>query len=292
MKLSTSINVLFDDRHPSAENALERLAAAGFKVLDFNFTDSIFENSPFMGEQWKEWVENLTKLAAKLGISFSQAHGPIYDIYEQETEKYKQFTELSRRAIVGSGILGVKWIVFHTSTVPGTYDKEHLDFMKKRNIEWVSSLLETAEKYNVGIALENLRDGYHNTEIIHTYGSIPSELIELVDEINHPLVGLCLDTGHAAIQKLDLAKTIVDMGTRLKALHIQDNNGLVDQHLPPFYGIIDWKSTMSALKSIGYEGDFTYEVQNFTRVLPDNIRDSAIKTLVEIGNYLLNSIAD
>lgn len=287
MRLSTSINVLFDHQNPSVENAIERLAAAGFRVLDFNFTDSIFENSPFMGEQWKEWVENIAKLAAKLGISFSQAHGPIYNIFEEETEKYKLFTELSRRAIVGSGILGVKWIVFHTGSLPGALDKEHLDFMKQRNIAWVSSLLEIAEKHNVGIALENLRDGYRTADMFRIYGATPSELIEVVDEINHPLVGLCLDTGHAAIQRLDLEKTIIAMGKRLKALHVQDNNGLEDQHLAPFYGIISWETILRSLKTIGYEGDFTYEVQNFTRVLPDHLRDSALKFLIQIGNDLL-----
>ena len=42
------------------------------------------------------------------------------------------------------------------------------------------------------------------------------------------------------------------------------------------------------LREIEYEGDFTYEIQNITRNLPDEHRDTLIRYFVELGEYTLS----
>jgi len=150
-------------------------------------------------------------------------------------------------------------------------------------------MLPTAEKTGVGIAIENTADipptarGFRRA-----FGSAPSELIQLVDALDSPLVGICWDTGHAHIQRLDQPSALSAIGKRLKATHIQDNNGEQDQHLLPFHGTIDWQGIIARLQDIGYEGDFVYEVHNSIRPLPDELRDSALRYAVEIGRFLLD----
>ena len=54
------------------------------------------------------------------------------------------------------------------------------------------------------------------------------------------------------------------IGKRLRALHINDNRGEKDDHLLPYLGYVEWEPVLRALKEIGYAGDFTYEIHNFT----------------------------
>lgn len=43
-------------------------------------------------------------------------------------------------------------------------------------------------------------------------------------------------------------------------LHLHDNYGTRDDHSMPYFGTIDWDEIMRALRDIGYEGTFNYEV--------------------------------
>jgi len=282
------MNVLFDPKRVSVEEALERLCRAGFEVLDFNLCDWLFEGSPFVGEGWEKWVSQIAQTAKRLGITFSQAHGPIFNKFE-DSEKARWMTQMCHRSFEACAILEVRWMVLEPESFPGPFDEEHQRQLLQRNLDWFGEMLPTAEKTGVGIAIENTADipptarGFRRA-----FGSVPSELIQLVDALDSPLVGICWDTGHAHIQRLDQPSALSAIGKRLKATHIQDNNGEQDQHLLPFHGTIDWQGIIARLQDIGYEGDFVYEVHNSIRPLPDELRDSALRYAVEIGRFLLD----
>lgn len=290
MELSTSLNALFDPGRVTQERAMERVAASGFRVLDFNFCDWLFEGSPFVGKEWGQWVKDLRNGADRLGVCFSQAHGPIFNKFE-DSDHARWLTEMSHRSLESAALLGIPWVVFEPEALPGAYDGGHLSQTKQRNLDWFGGLLCTAEKVRVGIAVENCCDCSASVrKASRWYGSVPVELIDLVDTLDHRLVGICWDTGHAHIQGLDQRAALISLGKRLKATHIQDNNGREDQHLVPFYGTIEWGPIMDALQAIEYEGDFTYEVHNFIRQLPDSLRDSALRYAVEVGKHLMSMV--
>ncbi len=66
------------------------------------------------------------------------------------------------------------------------------------------------------------------------FGAVPDELCELIDTLNHPLIGACWDTGHARMMHHDQKACLTAIGSRLKALHIQENDGRNDDHMLPF----------------------------------------------------------
>ncbi|MCS7252711.1 MAG: sugar phosphate isomerase/epimerase [Armatimonadota bacterium] len=293
MRLATSLNVLFDPKRVTPEMAIERLAKAGFEALDFNFCDWLFDGSPFTGNEWAKWIDGIGRKAKSVGIPITQSHGPIFNKFADD-ERTRWLTHMSHRSIEAAGMLGAQWIVFEPETISGAFDEAHIAYLRQRNLDWFAELLKTAEKAGVGIALENNADAFLRRErkIRRHYCSVPAELIDLVDAFNHPLIGICWDTGHANIQQLDQPAALRAIGKRLKALHIQDNDGLHDQHVLPFFGTIDWRPIVDALREIEYEGDFTYEVHNSVRPLPDELRDAALKLAVSIGRYLLNERND
>ena len=82
-------------------------------------------------------------------------------------------------------------------------------------------------------------------------------------EAGQRLINLGLATsGVVRLARLgwDLAQAVRDVGPRLMALHISDNDGSEERHWLPFEGVIDWPAFCSALKEAGYDGPLMYEV--------------------------------
>ena len=265
---------------------MKRLAAVGFQVLDFNIQDWLFEGSPGAGKDWARWVRRVRKVARDLGLVFTQSHTPLFDP-RKNNAKTRRLLELTHRSIEAAGMLEIPWIACHAFSLPGAWDEAHLTNLRERNLDYFAPLLATAEKAGVGLAMENLADAFQEGRGSRIYTATPAELVDLVDAFNHPLVGILWDTGHAHLQQLDQGVAIRALGSRLKATHIADNDGRWDQHLLPFLGTVDWKAVMGALRAIDYPGDFTYEIHNYVRHLPDSLRDGAARVAWETGKYLL-----
>ena len=72
---------------------------------------------------------------------------------------------------------------------------------------------------------------------------------EMVLKAGAKRVALLADFFHMSIEENDLAQSILDCGSLIKHVHIGDSN-----RLAPGKGHTDWKSSMAALKQIGFAG--------------------------------------
>ncbi|MDF2724923.1 MAG: sugar phosphate isomerase/epimerase [Paenibacillus sp.] len=285
MRISTSLNVL--DASVSPEDQVRRCVEAGFEALDMNYCDyqKVLLTQPWSEEE--RWAYRFREAADQHGLSFSQMHGPIHGGSFHETMmglNVQSFTALAERALQTAAILGVSWVVFHPTNIafnPAYRPEETVDF----NVQFYSKFLPILEKSGVGIALENL---FAHRNVAWSYLTTSDELVELVDRIGHPLVGACWDTGHGHMSGHDQYDAIKQVGHRLKALHIQDTDKTLDQHLFPYHGTIDWNKVMKAVKEIGYTGDFTYEVHNAVRKVPDQLRDPLLHYAVKLAKSLVD----
>ena len=108
----------------------------------------------------------------------------------------------------------------------------------------------------------------HGMEL-HFENAVPGELcpdvgplVAVLDELDLPMLGVCLDTGHAHLSG-DVADMIRRSGRWLKSLHLHDNcGGPKDEHRAPFSGTIDWAGVVGALREIGYSGLYTIETDD------------------------------
>lgn len=292
MLLATSLNVFYDAAHTvSPEEGIDRCAHAGFLGLDFNFCDydrAALDRLVGRSDAFS-YARSLRARAERLGLRFVQTHGPFAGSDAIHLRKADPQVELCHESIRWAAELGASWVVFHPRTVPGPFDAQHIGELDQLNTELFRDLLGTADAVNVGIAVENMVDADAGKGLCRRYyGSVPEELIRLVDAVGHPLVGVCWDTGHAHRQQLDQPRALLAVGHRLVATHIQDNDGLSDEHLLPYYGSINWRSVVGALREIGYRGPFCYEAHNSVIVLPDALRDPMLRYSVRLGQHLLD----
>ena len=289
MEISTSTNICAfqpgRERLP-VEFSIETCAKAGYRVLDINFCMGLNPDSPMRGDGWEAYVRSIGALAQSHGIRFNQSHLPYYDVdSERGTERARQMEQLIERSIIGSAMLGAKWCVTHPFTA--REGKGVSSVSLEKNLEYFGSHLKTAWRAGVGIALENDFEYHAGQPRGRVYCAAMEELIGLCDAFSDPAVGVCYDFGHANLTGGFHRHNLNLLGGRLKALHVQDNHGEKDEHLMPFFGSIDWKDAMAGLADIRFPGDLTFEIQEWGRYLPRELKYIAAEQSLVIGRRLV-----
>jgi len=89
-----------------------------------------------------------------------------------------------------------------------------------------------------------------------------TDLVKLVDEVNHPNFRMMYDTFHANIEEKSSGEAIRAGGKRIVHVHISEND-----RSTPGEGAVDWDDNFSALKSIHYDAWLVIEA--FGLALPE-----------------------
>jgi sugar phosphate isomerase/epimerase len=153
--------------------------------------------------------------------------------------------------------------LFHPRTIvlhPG-YDRWRYDddvdlWLEKSLLTW-KSLVERAESVSVRMALENV------------FEERPEVLRRLLEEINSPFLGYCLDAGHGNLfSQVPLEEWVEVLGSRLMEIHLHDNHGEADDHLPLGQGNIDFPSLFSLLKKKKVQPIYTIEPHEIAHLQP------------------------
>ena len=286
MHISISLNT-FEPDYP-ANKAAARCKETGFERLDLNYWGQM---PNIVTKTWNEeeaWIQSLLAAAQAYDIPFSQMHGPVANHGPLSGQPIDLFLEFAVRSLRSAAILNVPWVVFH----PVYSQAEQYEASQQtlnNNCELYSKLIPVMESTGVGIAIENMINPVpvRNGAVHRSFGAVPEQLAELIDKLDHPLFGVCWDTGHAHVQGLRQSDGIRILGKRLKSTHIQDNDGLADQHFLPYLGSVDWVDVMQGLRDVGYTGDFTYEIQTWYRKLPNELRDDALRQAAVTAKHLI-----
>ncbi|MBO4366818.1 MAG: sugar phosphate isomerase/epimerase [Clostridia bacterium] len=253
-KISTEIDTIASV--VGMEKAVELVAKAGFDCWDF----SLFKMGAYDWKNGKrilrghaleyrdtalQLAERLRKTGERYGITCNQSHAP-FPVYCAEIR------ELLPLALECTAEAGGKICVVH----PDNYKPA------EENAEMYRELLPAAHRLNVKIAAENMWtwDDAHNQAGSAACSDGP-DFRKHIDLVNDPFLVACVDIGHAEMRGLgtDARTMIRELGNRVAALHIHDNDKWHDSHALPFTMNIDYPPILSALAEAGYSGEFTME---------------------------------
>ena len=82
----------------------------------------------------------------------------------------------------------------------------------------------------------------------NVYEHHPREIRMLLENLDRPNVGFCLDTGHATVfSKTPLKSWITEMTPFIRQIHWHDNHGVTDDHLGLGQGCLDFKPLIKYL---------------------------------------------
>ena len=294
LRLATTISD-FDAYTDDPLDAIRYAHASGFDHLDYSFGADFARRSHAYGADWEKHIENVLRLADKLGCDFVQAHAPMGRPIVKD-EHYEDFIWCNLRAIECCARLGIKNLVVHSGYA---YDLTKEQCFE-RNREFYEKLLPTAEKCGVNILTENFNRMC--VDRVYWVDNARDER-ELIDYIGHPLFHGCYDAGHGNMNDMMADEALRILGEHTYALHVQDNFGDTDSHFAPFFGSLNLDALMHGLSDIGYDGYFTFEAgimapaykrRRFDadkRLIqaPLHLKIQAEKLLHDIGEYILES---
>ena len=107
----------------------------------------------------------------------------------------------------------------------------------------LGEVISLARDVGCTLVVENIRD------------LNPAPLLTLVRSFNSGVVQVSVDVGHAHLMQQKGGPSpeqwIMEAGTLLGHVHLQDNDGLLDRHWTPGEGNVNWHSVFRALEYVG-----------------------------------------
>lgn len=200
-----------------------------------------------------EQVESLAASLETNGISCT-IHAPFGDLSPGSEERLvREATRFRFKQICAvASRLRPKVMVFH----PG-YDKwrygEKQSLWLKHAIDTFSQVLKDTENIGCTIAVENI------------FEEEPSTLLTLIEAFNHPRLRHCFDVGHWNLfhaESIGLEEWFAALGNHIAEVHIHDNSGNKDDHLPVGEGMIDFNLYFSLLNRYAPGAVRTIEAHN------------------------------
>ena len=195
-------------------------------------------------------------------------HGAFYSIaVESEDPLIRRISEKRvRQSMDAARALGVRGVVFHTGTIPNFRNAEYREVWLKRNrLFWQEICREYPE---TEILMENMFD--------MEPGFLLALAAEMAEDTNF---GICLDYAHAQVFGGDPVKWLAETAPYVRHMHINDNNGLEDQHLAVGDGVIDWETYDRCVRGAGIAPSVLVETRSLER------QGRSIKFMQERGIY-------
>ena len=183
-------------------------------------------------------------------LTLHSMHAPMYNddiwgrsgphavvtITEPVKSKRLAMVDEIKRALDVAEEIPFKYLIQHLGVGGEVFDERKLDAA----FSALEELMLFARQRGVSILLENIPNALSSAE----------RLMQFL-ELTHLDLNFVFDTGHANIGN-GIEPEFEVMKERIRSTHVHDNDGKNDSHLFPFLaegGTIDWKKTMSLLRS-------------------------------------------
>ena len=224
-------------RDISKHVALARAHGVGIEIQVYGYDPNLLD------ADWRALVEE--HKAILRGFEGEIAlHGVFYDMYSASVDQ--RVMALTReRYLLNLRIaaeLGACHVVFHANYLPAIRNPSYLRDWTERQAAFWSDLVEEAARLGVVVALENM------------WEPEPGIIGGVLDRVNSPYLGACLDVGHVHLysDSLPFSAWVDRLRDRLVHCHINNNRGLYDEHLPLDIeeGVIDYQVVLPLLRSL------------------------------------------
>ena len=181
-------------------------------------------------------VREVGRLLADQGVTCT-CHAPFADLSPGGIDRQIRHIskEKLKKAVEMGNIMGAKGVVCH-----GGYDRWRLGGHEEL---WLANSVETWTEL-LGAA------GDMPLFVENVFEETPETILALLDRFKEKNLWFCFDTGHFNLfTKVSLEAWLAPLAGRLRELHIHDNNGGSDDHLPVGQGTFPFRELKRFLRS-------------------------------------------
>jgi sugar phosphate isomerase/epimerase len=248
-------------------NPLREAAANGFNAFEITcvFPSAEPENTP------KEVIAKARDILEKSGMEVC-VHAPFFDmnIAAFSPGIRKASVEITKKTVDFCAEVGGKTMILHSGTQ--TYEqikgipKEENPLFKIQwdyNIESIKQINDYATGKGITVCLENI--GFNSVDQCF------QDLIEIRKKVGSDLQ-FTLDFGHARLRE-GAEKGIQMLGDNIRHIHLHDNFGKNDDHLPVGDGNFDYSAYIDFFKRFPHI--ITLEVSDIGREVQPMLRSRA-----------------
>lgn len=174
-------------------------------------------------DHFEETADTFRKAGARLTL-----HGPFEGVDPGSADPGMRESSKRRLQLLVEAVEAMRpvSVVCHTGFHPDTHVAGFADWLERSRRAW-TEMASTLASMGVHLLLENVHE------------RTPAEMASMVSNIDH--LGLCLDTGHLnAYGDGNLCGWMETLGPLTREVHLHDNHGKEDEHLPPGQGTIDF----------------------------------------------------
>ena len=260
--------------YDTVTETVEHLKKCGFSCMDVSFFTRFQKGSIYFSDDYMKIVDEYREALKRYDMTPVQSHEPAGNSIGDDGGEY--YMKKTPRSIEMAAKIGCPSITIHPGST-NTPEMEKEAFVEG-NIKAIKKLIPYAEEYGIELLLENI--GYKDLPpFCNVHAATAQDLIDIVDEINHPLVAVNWDVGHAHFNGLDEYAEMTKLGSRLHGIHVHDNLGFKrfesygrmiegDMHHIPLFCSLDFDAVIRALIDTGYKGTFNFEADAPARVKP------------------------
>jgi sugar phosphate isomerase/epimerase len=266
--MDLAVSTCYDYRVP-IEQSIELIGRSGFQLISLGGREA---HSHYQKDQGRA---KLAEIAPRWGLSIDSIHAPFgstADITQSEAVLRHSAVVEMKRTIAACNELEVRTAVLHLNSHRTDSISDRLQNQKKS----IPEILDCAHDNNIRVAIENLPDD--NSLILLKF---------VLDTFEDSLLGLCFDSGHAALHK-DSLELLDKYRSRLFAIHLHDNDGKTDLHQLPFEGTTDLPNFAAQLN----KGDLTCPITVESEVQHSSYKtaDAFLKQAFEGGNKFMEML--
>ncbi len=210
----------------------------------------------------------INRLRKELNIEIAQVHAPYGDLDEMLTDPERRDDGIARllRYIELCHKIECPVLVMHVPyrrPLQGERYIEYISYLENCTRQVMLKLERHIKENNVKIAFEN--------RLEQTFGSRVEDIVKIICEEGVEGFGICLDTGHANVNRINIPDTVKKFGRYIIATHVHDNDGTQDRHMPPLTGCIDWKSVIDSFRSYCPDVPLILEVESLSDKCSENV---------------------
>lgn len=238
-----SKGIVFDE---NPLEGFEMMRRAGFSCCDFSLNSYLSNKSLYaleLNDFFDRPIEELKRFFSLhreavgiAGIRINQMHMPYPCYLPGATEKMNDYLmkNVAPKSMEICAFFECPYIVVHGFKLARSLGSEEAEW--EQTERFLESLAPMAKELKITICLENI---YTNigSHILEGPCCDVRKTIARIDRINEKynaeVLGFCFDTGHGNLIGIDFEDFITALGSRLKVLHIHDNDGIGDLHQIP-----------------------------------------------------------
>ena len=260
ISISTTIFQTSTNKLCSFEDGIAMCAEAGFNWLELSRKHGELTDK-------KELIESL-------GLSVWAIHGTLDGNAISSSDKLrKESVAIELRRMEDSAVFAPCPYVIHYLN---RSNNPEIGIAFRKSIE---DLVGKAIELGLNLAIETVPHKTGNERYPESL-----EVVEFVRSFNSSNVSVCIDLNHSNLNE-DLLQVCANAKGLISNIHVSDNHGIYEDHLPPGDGVIDFPPVFNALRKHGYTGPCNIECH-----IPDKISTKLLKSIFNTASQLTEAI--